>query len=313
MVTYFSDRERGPAKLALTELTHTAWLGIAAAIRTRVNDGSFGARYPDVCPDGRGPCGTDERSFWDAMAGEVPELTEGEAILHQTEPPPLLAVMDMIEFCWRAVGKPVKRDFHSYFGHYHLKFNDEIGQYEFRETINSIFQRNQLAYELTGHGIIQRLLEPEVSQAVHTRHQTNDVELNKMLETACQKFVSPNIRVRRESLESLWDAWERIKTIDGEDKKTGTSTLLDAVAGSPDSRFRSTLESEAQELTRIGNTFQIRHSETDQERLSLAEHLDYLWYRMFALIHLILRHTGIDRPSLPEEAIHDNSDGTAPF
>jgi hypothetical protein len=52
------------------------------------------------------------------------------------------------------------------------------------------------------------------------------------------------------------------------------------------------LENEAGELTNIGNAFQIRHSETTQERLNSTEHIDYLFHRMYSLIHLILRSSG---------------------
>ena len=292
MTTYFSDQEQGPARWELTELTQPAWRGIAAEVRKRVNDGSFGARYPAECPDGHAYCGTDESSFWDAMAGINPDLIEGQDILYQFDPPPLKVVMRMIEFCWKSVGKPEVLGYHDFYRHHHLKFEIEVGQQEFRETVNDIFQCNRLAYELTEQGNIQRLLEPEVSQTIYTRYQTSDTELNEMLETACRKIVSPNDRERRESLEKLWDAWERIKTLDGVDKKTGVSALLDTVAGSPRSHFRSMLDSEAWALTDIGNKFQIRHSEKNQERLDSVDHVDYLWYRMFSLIRLILRQRG---------------------
>ncbi len=197
--------------------------------------------------------------------------------------------MDIIEFCWNAAGKPQQSDYHEYYKHYHLRFDEEAGKREFRENINRIFQRNQLAYELTEEGKIERLLPPEISRITRARYRTGDAELNDMLEKACQKFTSPDERERREALENLWDAWERIKTIDGKDKKSGISELLNISAGASDTKFRSILESEAQALTDIGNSCRIRHSETDQERLSHAEHVDYLWHRMFAIIHLLLQ------------------------
>ena len=292
MTTYFSDREQGLARRELIELTQAAWKGIAAEIRKRVNDGSFGARYPVKCPDGYAYCGTDESSFWDAMAGTNPDLTEGQDILYQFDSPPLKVVMRMIEFCWKSVGTPQILGYHDFYRHHHLKFEIEAGQQEFRETVNDIFQCNRLAYELTEQGNIQHLLEPEFSQIVCAQYQTHDTDLDKMLEIACQKFVSPDDRECRESLEKLWDAWERIKTLDGEKKKAGISKLLDKMVDASRPLFRSTLESEAKELTRIGNTFQIRHSEKDQERLDSADHVDYLWYRMFSLIRLILRQRG---------------------
>ena len=65
--------------------------------------------------------------------------------------------------------------------------------------------------------------------------------------------------------------------------------MLDAAAGSRSPRFREDLEKEAQALTDIGNKLRIRHSETDREQLAKSEHVDYLFYRLYSLIHLILR------------------------
>ena len=46
MERYFSDREHKPPRPTRTDLSPAAWKGIAAAIRTRVSDGSFAAAYP---------------------------------------------------------------------------------------------------------------------------------------------------------------------------------------------------------------------------------------------------------------------------
>ena len=99
-----------------------------------------------------------------------------------------------------------------------------------------------------------------------------------MLETARRKFLDPDAATRRESLEALWDSWERLKTlVGGPNKKTQVASLLDSTAGSSSPGFRKALEQEARELTWIGNNLQIRHSETRQERLSKGEHVDYLF------------------------------------
>ena len=308
MRTYFSELEEGLAPPTLTGLTPNVWRGIVAEIRTRVGDGSFGARYPAICPDGNEYCGTHEQSFWDAMVSEIPDMPEGDLILLEDEPPPLLVVMDMIEFCWNAVGKPERQDYHSFWKHYHLRFDKEVGKHEFHETINRIFQRNQLAFELTAEGKIERLLHPEVSEIVNARYRTSDAELNGMLETACIKFVSPDERTRREALESLWDSWERIKTLRDKDKKKGISDLIDQAAGPNNPRFRKILESEAKELTDIGNSCRIRHSETNQESLSSSEHVDYLGYRMFAIIRLLVRQIGVVETKQLGESISPEDD-----
>ena len=70
------------------------------------------------------------------------------------------------------------------------------------------------------------------------------------------------------------------------DKKDSTAKLLDKAA--TEHTFRQLLESEAKELTRIGNDFRIRHSETNRIEIDQSAHVDYLFYRMFSLINLLL-------------------------
>ena len=94
--------------------------------------------------------------------------------------------------------------------------------------------------------------------------------------------------MRREALEKLWDAWERIKTMEpGANKKASTKALLDKAATEPE--FRKLIENEAQSLTVVGNKFHIRHSETAQIEIQSEDQIDYLFHRLFALIWLVLR------------------------
>jgi hypothetical protein len=110
-----------------------------------------------------------------------------------------------------------------------------------------------------------------------------------MLETARRKFLDPDEAIRREALEALWDAWERLKTLGGQDKKTQAAAMLEAAAGRSSPKLRQALDTEARQLTIIGNSLQIRHSETGQERIARSEQVDYLFHRLFSLIQVILR------------------------
>ena len=89
----------------------------------------------------------------------------------------------------------------------------------------------------------------------------------------------------------MWDAWERIKTIEpGRDKKESAKKILDMAATEP--KFRGLLEMDAQELTDIGNEFRIRHSETNKTEIQEVEQVDYLFHRMFAIVMLLLSKRG---------------------
>jgi len=149
-----------------------------------------------------------------------------------------------------------------------------------------------MAYELRPNGEVVRLAPPVLREALASGvFHTGDNELDTLLETARVRFLDPDPSVRRDGLEKLWDAWERLKTIEpGKDKKVSTTALLDKMAS--EANFRQVLETEAAELNRTGNTFRIRHSETTQTGLDHDDHVDYLFHRLFALIRLALRMTG---------------------
>ena len=289
MSQYFSDREKGPRSRINEEIYETAWGGIIAVINSRIADSSFGFKYPLLCPDGRGPCGCDEQTFSLALRGDIPEISWP---LNSNIVPPTLVILDLLEFCHRAVAKALPIDFHSYFGHEHFGFIPEEGQAEFRTEINRILARNGIAYELNPDGLVYRIAPPVLRESLlNAIFRTGDAELDSLLETSRKKFLDPNIEVRTEAVEKLWDAWERLKTIEpGKDKKASTHAILDKVTSEPN--FREVIEKEASELTQIGNNFKIRHTEVTKIPLETSEHVDYLFHRLFALIRLVLRSTG---------------------
>lgn len=125
-----------------------------------------------------------------------------------------------------------------------------------------------------------------------TLFQTGDAETDRLLESARLRVLSPKEDDRRDALEKLWGAFERLKTLEpGANKRVQADALLDRVA-SVGSGYRGMLAREAAELTTIGNSFRIRHSEVTQEALTSQDQVDYLFTRMFAFVRLVLRRTG---------------------
>jgi hypothetical protein len=116
---------------------------------------------------------------------------------------------------------------------------------------------------------------------------TGDARLDTMLEDSRVKFLNTDPAVRRESLERLWDCWERLKSLENPDnKKLSVESLLSKAAH--DVAFRDVLDTEAQALTKIGNSFHIRHTEVTQSAVTESAHIDYLFHRLFCMILLLL-------------------------
>lgn len=159
-----------------------------------------------------------------------------------------------------------------------------------------------MAFTLTEQGQIERVIpEPIGSLVRYSDFRTGDEELDGLLETACRKFVMPAESERHDGLEKLWHAWERLKTIEDADKKTGAAKMLDRLADGTQPKFRKFLEDEATALTTAGNVFRIRHWETTQEPLAQVVQVDYLFVRMLVLIHAIIGTTGAAIPHARSE------------
>ena len=288
---YYSDQERGPAARTAETISPQAWGGVVAAVTSAIQDGSFGEDFPEVCEDGADVCGTDVQHFALASQAEIPGISWPLQTEVSWTPyaPDTLDIHDFIQFCYRHVSKAIQGNYHSFFKHHHLSFDRDSGRDAFRERINRIFARNGIAFDLLVDGSITRLAPPVLAEVLCSPlRPTGDSTLDGLFEDARRKFLSPDLRVRKEALEKLWDAWERLKTLHiPSNKKKSVARLLEMA--SPEPGFRARLDREAHELTNIGNTFQIRHFEAQKVRIGTSAHLDYLFHRLFALMYLLVR------------------------
>jgi len=299
MNNYFSDRENGPRARTEQAITPAVWSGIVGTIQSLISSGAFGFRFPERCPDGQVTCGCDTDVLGVTVKTEMPGLTwplETTQVVKsdwtsESRPfaPNTLLILDFLEFVHASVAKPILGKYHDYFNHHHLTFDQQTGQEEFRKTINSFFARNGIAYEMRSSGRIERMLPIILGEELkQTVFRTGDITLDNMLEECRRKFVDRDPLVRREALERLWDAWERLKSLaDSNDKKKSIKIILEALTSEP--ALRDRLEKEALELTSIGNSHLIRHSEISQIPVIDVDHVDYLFHRLFSMIHLMLQ------------------------
>lgn len=110
---------------------------------------------------------------------------------------------------------------------------------------------------------------------------TNDNELNKLIEEAKERFLSNDKQV---GLEKLWDAYERLKTYFSKNKKVSSEKIVNIITANFDENF---VKDEFKALTNIGNSYRIRHHEIDKKELT-SKHINYFFFRMMSLIDLCL-------------------------
>lgn len=300
---FFSDKE-GNAPASTDIISNAAWLGIKAAIAVLIRKDSLSYSFPLDCPDGNGICGFDEALFRDTLVSLIPSMDypfpsignedpfEAEKDTEDRLKREQYAVLDTIEFIYNQLHDAVQepKRYHTFYRHYDLTFVDgDNAKQAFRESVNEIFRRNGILFNLENDGHIVRVLAPGVVGALASVPVVKEQTVNELLSTAIDKFQNPRFEETRIGLERLWDAFERIKTAyrPDLDKKNSAATLLtDVSAGN--AQFRQQLESECKSLTEIGNNFQIRHHEADKAPVDSKGIVDYLFVRMLSMINLLL-------------------------
>lgn len=294
---FFSDRT-GPAVPRVSEeISANAWRGLTALIQARIRDGALARAFPRYdCPDDSGNLtGTDEELFFNSLMAYIPQFHD--VGLDPNRPPGTTIALDIVDFVAQHIDQPTRRDFHEYFGHAHFFFPQHHspwnapGETQFQKDVDLLFARNGIAFTLGGDMRVRRLGPPEARPLISDfKPRTGDPQLDAKLTDAMYRFQSRTPVDVQDALEKLWDAFERLKTLEpGTNKADSVTRLLDRADAGP---FRDELESESRALTRIGNKFTIRHHERDKYNLMDNNARDYLFIRLAGLIGFVLRRTG---------------------
>jgi hypothetical protein len=283
------------------------WRGLATLITRRVDDGSLAQEFPDhSCEDFPDAItGTDRERFEIALETLIPRLKQesppalgARSILNPDRAPSTPVALDVVEFAGQYIADPANRVHHQYPQHDHFTFDEYSvcrGQRGFRQDVELIFARNGLAFTISEDDMrVTRLGPPEARQLLGDfAPNTGDAELDAKLRSAHTRFVSRDPQAQEDALKDLWDAFERVKTLElGGNKRASIQQLIDRSA--PGSPFGARLEAESKELTEIGNAFHIRHFEHDKAPLPepTVTAVDYLFTRMLAFVAYLLRQTG---------------------
>lgn len=310
---YFSDKEGVNNGSISFKISANVWNGIAVIVNSLIGNNLLAKDFPKQCPDGNGICGVDEQSFYVAAfavisgtqnllpqnGGDIQYLStkslfdipfDSEEEIEKKEVRFTYDVLDFIEFTYRHINDVQNDAYHDYFKHYELKFpGTTVARVRFVSEINEIFERNNVGFKLCDDGNIQRIVDEILLHPIYSSKK--EPKLEELIQDATNKFRNPRLNERKIALEKLWDAFERLKTVEipEEKQKKRSADILLSKASLGQSPFKEILENECKTLTNIGNQYQIRHFEKYTEQIASEEHLDYLFYRMYSLVSLLSR------------------------
>lgn len=300
---FFSDTEDKVQEPYTEELSISFCNGLVALIEKVKARQALSISFPEMCPDSPNTvCGFDQVSFEAAIAAYIPRLnwklvylndsiSDFDFVLSEDKDEiNKYAILDLIEFIYSNLKDVVSiGNYHSFFNHSHYKSaNTEEEKKYFRDEVNTMFRRNNIGFCLSSKGKIERVLSQFYSDILKQHINTVDPTLNSYIAESYKLILSPDLQDRQRALERIWDAYERMKTYYPEVKKKESADKVISTQANNDVAFDKLLHSEYDALTKIGNEFMIRHHETNKIPIIDSAHIDYLFFRMVALVNLFL-------------------------
>ena len=260
--------------------------GLYSLFKSKAQAHWFAEYFPEHCADGNTISGTDYDALWSNVRAVIPAFKEN-SYFGLPEPQPDEVLFDLVEYAAARIAKPIQGRWHEYMKHFELDFAEKPGRKQFQQEVNQILQRGGTLYELGAGAQIVRIGPAEVQQVIEQMSPASgDAGLDRLLAQARGLYLSRRKDDRALALEKLWDAFERLKTIDVAGNKKQSSNALLGNIHSTD--FRAVVGAEMLSLTNLGNQFMIRHHETDKHPVPEESH-DYLFARMGSLIVFLLK------------------------
>jgi hypothetical protein len=289
MEPYYSQRQGQPV-IRDQEIGQRFWDAFTGYIREIEQKDYFAEFFPVQCPDGNGICSWSLRLLKSRLLGELPF---GEWPL-PSDLPIKEAVFDFIEFFYRVISIPFG-SYHEYFRHYDYSgFNKDDAQKEYAARINQYLQTCRHPYDFTD-GQIKSSISPVLDYSFKEEEfKLEDEHLLGLLHSSIEDFFDKSGSKKHKALESLVDAYERLKTVESRDKRASIEKTISKI--STIDAVKQTLNDDMRILTEIANEFTIRHHEMTKRQLDDEDLIEYLFYAYYNVIRLILKkYNGIKK------------------
>lgn len=160
---------------------------------------------------------------------------------------------------------------------------EQIENSEYIESINILFSRYNLNFRISRTGTLNK-----INESIYKLDESVAIKEKGLLDYLNQAEKYYRERNYSIAVEKLWDAYERLKTYYPSMDKKGNTEKLSLDFSNSNESIKELIDNEFASLTKIGNNFTIRHTETNKIKISDDNHYKYLYKRCFSLISLIL-------------------------
>lgn len=277
-----SARVNGYPQAALEQLPDRTRIGLVSLLLNFLDRDWFASAFPTHSENWNVyyVSGTDNRAFYDLAEA----LVDGLSRPWRSDELEDDQIFDLIEFCGRHVHKPSAGGRAN-----ELKFDRGAGRAEFYQEVNELLRASGSVFTLSGGLRIERKLSPETAEVLHQlTPATGDATLDGYVQRAREGILSRTPAARAHALQEFWGAFDYLKTADVPGRGNKRKSIDVLLASLPTDEMRRVVNADMNALKEAGNTFRIRHHETDAVDLTESEK-DYLAGRMANVLLMLLR------------------------
>ncbi|MDO9518439.1 MAG: hypothetical protein Q7J10_10405 [Methanosarcinaceae archaeon] len=197
--------------------------------------------------------------------------------------------LDMLEFVFQYVSKPIDYEFDNYYStKYANKFDVAKGRYDYTVTVNDIFQRNRISFKLD-KGKIVKYHDEILDSRLQCESISFDDKLNREVQQAINLFFSRDSANIKTALTVIANAFELAKTLAYPmDKRKSISEICKNITSDRE-KLTEIFSGHFLYLTDISNYCDIRHKETGKIIIDDLDLQEYLFYSYYNAIRLIAR------------------------
>lgn len=166
----------------------------------------------------------------------------------------------------------------------------ELEKSKFSEAVNEVFKQGDIFFKLNEDGLIE--LQEKAGNLFPLLQSLNEKitepGLKELINTAWEYHNKSDIESHQIAVEKLWDAFERLKTYYCPSKKDSVSKLINKMSKEKKD-YSELFDEEFSKLTKIGNSFRIRHHENGKIEIDDIRYCDYFYNRCMSLISLAIQ------------------------
>lgn len=287
-MVYHSQRKRALTEAPSRDISRNFWVSFCQYLSRLADQNYLCMAFGDSCPDGH-PVGSNDSLIQAVMREEFGDAKWPYA---PEETPSTEQVLDIVEFFYRHVAAPAEQWYHSYCQSYHPSSYDVAkGRYSYTIEINKKFARFGHPYVMRG-GVVRLTSDTRLDQMVWgAGFRMKDQHLAELLDSARSCFYDRSGTKKVEGLRSIVDAFERVKTLEDNDKRQSITKTIGKIT--PDKRAAGLFDAHVKNLTDLANQFQIRHHEADKTPLGNGGLTEYFFYAYYSFVLLALRQYGL--------------------